>query len=780
MEYSSAQLTEAQHQAVQHVDGPLLIIAGPGSGKTRVVTHRIAHLKELGIAPRSILALTFTNKAADEMKSRLQILAPAQPVWVGTFHRFCARTLRRYAPLVGLSENYTIYDTGDSLRLMRNTLERLDVELTHFTPEQVLQRISAAKNDLMTAENYQPNASSAIGQVVARVYPEYQKRLLAANAVDFDDLLVHMAMLLRDHEEIREELDERYRYILVDEYQDTNFPQYAIVHGLSRNYQNLAVTGDPDQSIFGWRGANINNILGFEKDFPDVTVVRLEQNYRSTKSILRAADKLIGHNTRRKQKQLFTDNDEGQPVRLLRYPNNRAEAEMIAERIREDLDEGRRAARDFAILYRTNALSRQIEFALRDRNIPYQMVNGLEFFQRREIKDVLAYLQLINNPRDDVALLRVINLPPRGIGRKTIQLIGDHAARYGLSLLDAARESGMIEPLAKRSAVAVAKFVSMIDRVSLKAAADVEEIIGTVLSESDYHAMLNDSGNEEDQERLANIEELLTVAREYDQRSGGQGDLEGFLEETSLVADTDAFEGESDRVTLMTLHASKGLEFPVVYIIAFEEKLLPHERSLEDPGQLEEERRLLFVGMTRAEEELQLSSAEYREFRGTRRMTIPSSFTNELPLDEMQGDTAPRRSRFDEIDPYASEYAQHREEIRQVRDQVAAEAAELESAYDQRLSATAGRRDKPELPPIKTAAELAAAGQATSTGNPVPIDVFRIGMVVTHPEYGLGKIKALHGEGDRRAAVVNFASQAGEQRFRLKFSPIRPAGGNHV
>jgi len=777
LQYIKTELTNAQRAAVEHIDGPLLIVAGPGSGKTRVVTHRIAHLLEQGISPRSILALTFTNKAADEMKTRLQVLAPEQPVWVGTFHRFCARTLRRYAPLVGLSENYTIYDSDDSLKLLRNTLERMEIELTHFTPEQIRQRISAAKNDLMTAEHYQPHASSAIGQTVARVYPEYQKRLLEANAVDFDDLLVHMAILLKDHEEIREELDERYRYILVDEYQDTNFPQYAIVHGMSRNYQNLAVTGDPDQSIFGWRGANIGNILGFEKDFPDVKVVRLEQNYRSTQRILRAADKLISHNTKRKQKSLFTENEEGQAVKLTRYPNNKAEAELIVARIRDDIASGRRNARDFAIFYRTNALSRQIEFALRELNVPYQMVNGLEFFQRKEIKDVMAYLQLVNNPRDDIAFLRVINTPTRGIGRKTIQLVSDHAARYGLSLLDAARESGMIEPLAKRSAVAVAKFVSMIDRISLQAGAEVEEIIGTVLSETGYHAMLKDSGNEDDLERLANIEELLTVAREYDQQGGGQGDLEGFLEETSLVADTDAFEGESDRVTLMTLHASKGLEFPVVYIIAFEEKILPHERSLEDPGQIEEERRLLFVGMTRAEQELYISSAEYREFRGQRRMTIPSSFMNELPLGEMEGDTTPRRSRFDEIDPYASEYAQHREEIQQLHEQVEADAAELEAAHEKKLAAE--KSGESALPKMMTAAELAAGEAAAgSTADPVSPEAFRIGMLVTHPEHGLGKVKALHGEGDRREAVINFASHAGEKRYRLRFSPLRPVGGS--
>ncbi|HVW38464.1 MAG TPA: UvrD-helicase domain-containing protein, partial [Pirellulales bacterium] len=438
-------LTPAQQAAVEHIDGPLLILAGPGSGKTRVVTHRIAYLLRHGIPARQILALTFTNKAADEMKSRVERLAPGERVWIGTFHRFCARLLREYAPLVGLRENYTIYDTGDSLAALRRALDELNIDPGHFTPQQLAAGISWAKNNLISAEQYTARPGHPLGSVVAKVYPAYQRRLLNSSAVDFDDLLLHVALLLRSHPELRHTLDARYRYILVDEYQDTNLAQYAIVRALSVDYPNLSVTGDPDQSIYGWRGANLSNILEFEKDFPSVKVVRLEQNYRSTKRILSVAAELISHNKRRKEKGLFTENAEGRPVRFVSYPSGHDEAEHIAAQIAEAIRAGRRRPRDFAVFYRTNALSRGLEFALRSAGIPYQMVNGVEFYQRKEIKDVLGYLMLLANPRDDQAFLRVVNTPPRGIGKTTLQRLTSHADRKGLTLLEAARESGLIE-----------------------------------------------------------------------------------------------------------------------------------------------------------------------------------------------------------------------------------------------------------------------------------------------------------------------------------------------
>ena len=472
------------------VEGPLLILAGPGSGKTRVITHRIAWLLAQGIPDHQILALTFTNKAADEMGSRVERLAPGRSTWIGTFHRFCARLLRKYAPLVGLQENFTIYDAGDSTAALNRTLAQLKIDTAFVSAESVARAISWAKNNLILPEQYAPQPGHPLGNVVQQVYPAYQARLRTSNAVDFDDLLLHVATLLGENPEIRQSLDERYRFILVDEYQDTNLAQYVIVRALSIDHPNLAVTGDPDQSIYGWRGANLNNILKFERDFPEVRVVRLERNYRSTQRILRVAADLISHNVRRKEKALYTENSLGEPVRLVRYPTEKDEAEDIAAGIAGEIRAGRRRARDFAVFYRTNALSRAFEFALRDAGVPYQLVRGVEFFQRKEIKDLLAYLQLVNNPADELAFLRVINAPARGIGKATIERLGEHAARRGLTLLEAAPQVRQIDSIGKRPAARVGQFVECFDRLAAAAeapaaaaGAPMEELLGLVLTE---------------------------------------------------------------------------------------------------------------------------------------------------------------------------------------------------------------------------------------------------------------------------------------------------------
>jgi DNA helicase-2/ATP-dependent DNA helicase PcrA len=749
-------LTDAQREAVLHLEGPLLILAGPGSGKTRVVTHRIARLLAEGVADHQILALTFTNKAAEEMRARVERLAPGRSVWVSTFHRFCARTLRKYASFVGLQDNYTIYDASDAVQTLRRVMGQMKIDDAYITPEAVGRAISWAKNCLIMPEQYHPRLGSDIGPVVKKVYPAYQAKLASSNAVDFDDLLLHVATLLRDNPEIRQSLDERYRFILVDEYQDTNLAQYAIARALSVEHPNLAVTGDPDQSIYGWRGANLNNILEFEKDFPDVHVVRLERNYRSTKRILSVASELICHNIRRKEKSLYTENGDGRPVRLLTYPTQREEAEDIAAQIGDDIRSGRRRAGDFAIFYRTNALSRAFEFALRDQGIPYQMVHGLEFFQRKEIKDVLGYLQLLNNPADELALLRVINTPTRGIGKTTIDRLIDHATRHAMPLLDAARQVRHVEAISSRAAAFVAKFVELFDRLAAVTDGAIEELLGFVLTETGYEEQLKGSEYAEDEDRLANIQELLTVAREFDDRHPGTGHLEAFLEETTLVNDTDDWNTTVDRVTLMTLHASKGLEFPVVYIVAVEEGLLPHERSRNQADQLEEERRLLFVGITRAQQELQLSMALYRDFRGARKPTVPSSFLMELPLREMDMKTiggyvgmSPSGPGIDSI---------------------------LEPHYEEPVfrSETRGSRvGSLATMGLKTAAELANGGAPAPA---VPPDAFQHGMVVRHPQYGLGRIVALSGSGIARKATVDFASSAGRKKFVLYASPLRPVG----
>lgn len=728
-----------------HVEGPLLVLAGPGSGKTRVITHRIAHLLEQNIADHQILALTFTNKAAEEMRARVERLTAGQRVWVSTFHRFCARMLRRYARLVGLQENYTIYDADDALRALRQAIGGLRLDATPVSPETIASAISWAKNNLVTPAEYQPRLTQAPGALIKRAYQAYEDYLLQSNAVDFDDLLLHVVTLLRDNPEVRADLDRQYRFILVDEYQDSNLAQYAIVRALSIDYPNLAVTGDPDQSIYGWRGANLHNILEFEKDFPQVRVVRLERNYRSTKRILHVADTLIANNIKRKQKALFTENGEGSPVRLVTYATQRDEASDIAAQISEQVRAGRRRPRDFVIFYRVNALSRSFELALREQGVPYQIIHGLEFYQRKEIKDVLAYLQLVNNPHDQVALLRVINTPARGIGKTAVARLNGQAIEGRMTLLEAARHADRIEGMSKRAAKSILDFVGMVDRLCAAAAGPIEELMGLVLSGSGYRAALEQSEDPDDQERVANIDELLTVARQFDERRGEATGLEAFLEETSLVSDTDDWQEEQDRVSLMTLHASKGLEFPVVFLVAVEQGLLPHERSRHNPDELEEERRLMFVGITRAQQELQISQARYRDFRGRRGTAIPSPFLLELPRGEMDvRDRAPSLPDFD-YEPAPEEPVWTHPEP----------AATLPRA----------------IPQLTTAAALAGA-----EGPALAPDAFHQGMVVLHPNYGPGTIVALSGSGPHRTATIDFAPPTGRVRFVLAMSPLRPLG----
>lgn len=765
-------LTDPQREAVTHRDGPLLVLAGPGSGKTRVITHRIAWLIENGVPASQIVALTFTNKAADEMQRRIAELSPGSRVWLSTFHRFGAMLLRRYAPYVGLQPNFTIYDTSDSRQTIKRVIEARDINTLNYSPERIADAISDAKNKLITAERYEPRSSSMLGRVVAEVYPAYQERLLSSSAVDFDDLLLHVAQLLYEHPEIRAELDERYRYVLVDEYQDTNRAQYVILRALSTDYPNLAVTGDPDQSIYGWRGADLNNILEFEHDYPNVRIVRLERNYRSTKSILRVADALISHNKRRKKKDLWTENDDGALVRLAAYADQDHEAADIAEQIRAAVESGRRRPSDFAIFYRVNALSRALEKALRTAGVPYQMVRGQEFYARKEIKDVLAYCQLVNNPRDDIAFERTVNTPPRGIGRKTIERLTEHAYRYGLTLLEAARDAYEIEGLPKGAAAKVMSYVEIIDRMASVVHGTVEKVIGTVLEASGYRASLADSDDEQDLNRLANIEELLTDARQFDEQNPGGGRLEEYLERTWLVNETDDWDTKTDKTTLMTLHAAKGLEFPVVFIVAMEDGLLPHERVGQHPDELEEERRLAFVGITRAKEELQLSYAVTRDFRGVRRRTIPSSFLMEMPREEMElvdaagvFDAAAFNS-WDEVE--GDECDEESSQEWQI-EQVEVETAGKETDAGIRVVAAS----------IKTAATLerensgAGKGVIENTMPRVSPDVFQQGMTVMHPEYGPGKIVALSGLGQNRRATIQFAT-VGQKKIILAHSKVRP------
>lgn len=791
-------LNPSQRLAATHVEGPLLVLAGPGSGKTRVVTHRIAHLISAGVPADQIVALSFTNKASDEMRRRVTELVGPQPVEMGTFHRFAARLLRRHARMAGLTSDYSILDPDDSGSLLKRAVKKLGLTLSHTPVDRLAGVISRAKNDLVTPETFEPRWGRPADEVAQRVWPVYQQMLLDANSVDFDDLLVHVARLLQEHVELRRTLDSRHRWILVDEYQDTNAVQYCILRGLSIDHANLAVTGDPDQAIYGWRGASIRNILEFERDYPAATVVKLEHNYRSTANILGVADRLIAHNSRRKPKRLVTDAKPGQPVRIVLDPTSRDEADRIADEIAAAVGRGERTARDFAILFRTNALSRSLEVALRSRGVPYQLVRGLEFFKRREIRDVVAWLRLLKNPRDDEALLRVVNVPPRGIGKQSLDRLVSWATDRGRSLLEAAAVAPGIPGISKRSATALVQFARLHAELSGVAAAPdagVAVLLEAVLDKSGYRKMLaDDGGDEEGEDRLANVEELVTAARQCDDslQSGGpeqdalndaQNDALGaFLETTALVADTDVWDPQENRVSLMTLHAAKGLEFPVVYLVALEDGILPHERSLDHPDQLEEERRLVFVGITRGRDEVHASASRLRDYRGSRRISAPSLFLTEMNGSEtvVIGAEAPtfeptwRGGGGDSHDEYAQVAPDHADDtgIDDASDARAATSRPDGLVLELDDGVPAGRQAKPK----RTAAALERAidfATRLGEGGPRKHD-YRQGQRVRHAEHGEGVIAAISGVGPRSVGTVIFDGPAGTRKFILGHGSLEP------
>jgi DNA helicase-2/ATP-dependent DNA helicase PcrA len=635
-----ADLTPAQREAVTHFEGPLLILAGAGSGKTRVITRRVAYLLHQGVRPYNILAITFTNKAAGEMRQRIEAIAPDSRVWISTFHSLGARLLRLYGDRLGLDRNFTIYDQLDRTRLVKSVLESADVDVSRFTPERIQAAISKAKNQLLGPERYASQAHDFFGQTVAHVYPVYEKRLRDANALDFDDLLYWPALALKNDAELRSELDARFRFVLIDEYQDTNQAQYALARSLSIDHPNLCVVGDPDQSIYKFRGSDIRNILDFERDFPDAKVITLERNYRSTKAILRAASRVIAHNRQRKPKELTTHNPEGQPVTVLTFASSQDEAEGVARRIREAVEKQGRSYRHFAVFLRINALSRALESAFLKERVPYQIVKGLAFFERKENRDVLAYLRLLVNPRDDLSFLRIVNEPARGIGKVSLEHLRAYAQPREMSLLTAAAEVERAAAIRGKATKGLAEFAQLMRALSQLRDAAPEEVIRQVLDRTGYRKMLQDSTDPEDQERLANIEELITAAKQFTAEDGSRT-IGDFLENITLASDVDSWDDRQDCVSIMTLHSAKGLEFPIVYVLAVEQGLLPHERSLASDEEVEEERRLAFVGMTRAQEELYLCYARVRDFRGQSLYAVPSMFLDELPPDEVRSVEVP-------------------------------------------------------------------------------------------------------------------------------------------
>lgn len=678
-------LTEPQGQAVLTTEGPLLVLAGAGSGKTRVITRRIAYLIHQGVPPWSILAVTFTNKAAAEMRERVMTVLGhdarlTRGLTVTTFHSLCARLLRRYAEAANLKPEFSIYDSSDQATLAKRVIADLQLSTSNWPPRSVLSAISNAKNDLLDADDFAARAHDFYSRTVAKIYQGYQKALKLAGAVDFDDLLVLTAKLLKTNDEVRRECNERWRYLLIDEYQDTNHAQFVIASLIAGKNEeghppNICVVGDPDQAIYGWRGADITNILEFEKSYPGTKVITLGENFRSTAPILNAADQLIRHNQKRKHKDLFTSRKGGEQVEVTLTRDENHEAALVVDWLKSVKDEredspSKIAWREMAIFYRTNSLSRVMEDALRGSGVPYTIARGTAFYDREEVKSAVAYLRLVANASDDVSLSRIVNTPTRGIGATTFGKLEEYAAQHGTPVLQAMREASQVLDVVGRGSAAVSKFVEMIDGwtgggtfMGSQVAITLAELVSRIIKESGletmYRTQAKASNSDADMERLDNLDELVSSARQFEMEFDAMADpaaetrnadglarpndqtppllamLRAYLESIALVADADAVDPAQGAVTLMTLHAAKGLEFKAVAIIGLEEGQLPHSRARESQEQLEEERRLCFVGITRAMRRLYMTSSRYRTMRGIPERTIPSRFIDELPRDSV-------------------------------------------------------------------------------------------------------------------------------------------------
>jgi DNA helicase-2/ATP-dependent DNA helicase PcrA len=628
-------LTPSQKKAVLHIEGPLLVIAGPGSGKTRVITHRIAALVDSGVQPNNICAITFTNKAADEMRQRAVTLgasgdgprfAGAQP-HISTFHFLCVRILRRYAEEAGINPNFSIYDESDQAGCIKQAVKDCELDTTNFPPARMLENISELKNKLIDADAFKTEAGDFLARTIGKIYARYQCILTENNALDFDDLLMKTAFLLKDRPDVCSEISNRFKFLLIDEYQDTNHAQYKIAKALVSEHNNIFAAGDPDQSIYRWRGADIRNIMEFEKDWPDAVVVKLEENFRSRPEILEKADKLIEYNQNRKPKKLIPTKPPSADIAVTEFEDDQQEAEGIAQKVKE-LTEVGAALREIAVFYRVNSMSRTIEEAFIRNKIPYQMVRGVEFYSRKEIRDVLAYLKILVNPSDEAAMLRIINTPARGIGKTTIEKFQVYARLHNIILYKALKKADEVESLPKAAKAKIAVFVDMLEQFKKDVGGKVALLVEQVFVESGLKKSLEAAGAD-NENALENVNELISAASLYDQQVE-QPTLLDYLQQTALFSDVDAYDTAAERVALMTLHTAKGLEFENVFIVGLEEGLLPHERSANDDEELDEERRLVFVGITRAKQGLYVSYSRYRTIRGQTLRTIPSQFIREL------------------------------------------------------------------------------------------------------------------------------------------------------
>ena len=720
-------LNKEQQQAVQHTEGPLLILAGAGSGKTKVLTVRIAHLLAQGVNPYEILAITFTNKAAKEMKSRVEGLVGdvANRIWLSTFHSFCAKFLRfELDNFLGYNSNFTIYDTSDSQAVIKTSLKALNLDDKYYPVGAMIGAISDAKNKLLFASEFRKQARAFYQQKVADVYEYYERELRKNNALDFDDLLLVAVKLLQSNEAVLDKYSKRFRYVMIDEYQDTNHAQYLLAKLLASHWKNIAVVGDADQSIYAWRGADIQNILDFEKDYPNCTSIKLEQNYRSTKIILDAANAVIENNEGRPKKNLWTDKTEGAKIQHFTAQSEHEEAAFIGDTIAKKHDIHGVPYGDMAILYRTNAQSRVLEEALIKRALPYTMVGGTKFYDRKEIKDVLAYLRVLYNPFDDLSLLRIINVPKRSIGATTVAKLQDYARANGTSLFMTLTQLHLVDTIKGKTKEKLEEFgILIFTLVAEMEDKTVLDILESILDRTGYLAQLEESTDPQDQARAENIGELLSVAKDF-QDTNPTGTVEDFLEQVALVNDVDSFEQEESKVTLMTLHAAKGLEFPIVFLGGLEEGLFPHSRTLMNPEEIEEERRLAYVGITRAEKELYISNATTRTVFGRTSSYLPSRFIDEIPEELVDGLRAKRKVPDD-----------------------------IKRHVPQHMSVTS----RPVTKPI--------------VRNEVIAD-WKVGDTAIHSKWGNGKVINVAGEGAGMKLTIEFPTQ-GVRVVMAKFAPVK-------
>jgi DNA helicase-2/ATP-dependent DNA helicase PcrA len=723
-------LNPQQREAVATTEGPLLIIAGAGSGKTRVLTQRIGYLlREKRVAPWSILAITFTNKAAREMRDRVAAIAggTAEEIWISTFHSMCVRILRRDIDRLGYNRNFTILDSGDQLSVVKQCLKDLNIDPKKFDPRAILSTISSAKNELKDPKQFGNLIGDVFQSVAHQVYELYQKKLKSNESLDFDDLIMKTIKLFTDMPEVLDFYQKKFQYIHVDEYQDTNRAQYMLVKMLADKHKNICVVGDSDQSIYRWRGADISNILNFEEDYPNATVVKLEQNYRSTKRILAAANHVIGNNRGRKAKNLWTENVEGQKIQVFKADSEQSEAYFLVNRIQQGRREGSNYS-DFAVLYRTNAQSRVVEEVFLKSNIPYALVGGTKFYERKEVKDVLAYLRLMANPDDDLSLQRIINVPKRGIGQTSIDKIASFAASQGISMYRAILESDQIG-LTGKAGKTIAEFAQMVAGLTqMTEYLSVTELTEEILKRTEYREMYEIEGTLEAKARLENIDEFLSVTMDFENKNDDKS-LVSFLTELALVADIDSVDEEEsdDKVILMTLHSAKGLEFPVVFLVGLEEGVFPHSRALFEDDEMEEERRLAYVGITRAEKELYLTRAQMRTLYGRTNMNPPSRFLDEIPADLLESD--------EPVTPRSQPSMGYR-------------------------SAGSSPTARPTLrPPVSQGADLTAD--------------WKVGDRVEHGKWGMGTVVGTKGEGENLELNIAFPAPIGIKKLLAKFAPVK-------